>query len=153
MYSICKEFSFCAAHRLHNHKGKCANLHGHTYRVLLHVTRDELDDGDMVVDFDRLTIVKSWISNQLDHKLLLSHKDPLMQSFEAATQSGLHPEGGIYIFNGDPTAELIAREVFQISQALLRMQPVFEMGVAKLVKVVVFESATSSATFVGGLDE
>ncbi|MCD6102754.1 MAG: 6-carboxytetrahydropterin synthase, partial [Thermotogaceae bacterium] len=30
---ISKEFTFDAAHRLMKYKGKCENLHGHTYKL------------------------------------------------------------------------------------------------------------------------
>ena len=32
MWTITKEFTFDASHRLPHHGGKCRNLHGHTYR-------------------------------------------------------------------------------------------------------------------------
>ena len=32
---VSKEFTFDAAHHLHCYEGKCKNLHGHTYRVVL----------------------------------------------------------------------------------------------------------------------
>lgn len=31
--SVCKIFTFDAAHQLVGHKGKCSNLHGHTYKL------------------------------------------------------------------------------------------------------------------------
>ena len=33
MISITKEFTFDVAHFLPNHKGLCANIHGHTYKL------------------------------------------------------------------------------------------------------------------------
>ena len=49
-----KQFSFDAAHQLVGHFGKCANLHGHTYKVEVVLTGSINDSGSsegMVVDF------------------------------------------------------------------------------------------------------
>lgn len=64
---ITKEFTFDAAHKLSNHKGKCKNLHGHTYK--LHVTIKGKPNGDgMIIDFsDIKNIVKKYILEKLDH--------------------------------------------------------------------------------------
>lgn len=35
MYTATKEFRFEAGHTLDGHKGKCKNLHGHNYKVLV----------------------------------------------------------------------------------------------------------------------
>ena len=52
-YTIYKEFTFEAAHRLpHVPEGhKCARLHGHNYRVQVFVAGDELQDSGMLIDF------------------------------------------------------------------------------------------------------
>jgi len=36
---ISKEFTFDAAHRLMKYKGKCENLHGHTYKLRENLAR------------------------------------------------------------------------------------------------------------------
>ncbi len=54
MISVRKEIRFEAAHRLENHPGACANLHGHSYRLIVEVGLAqgvELPRDDMVVDF------------------------------------------------------------------------------------------------------
>ena len=38
MFKIAKEFQFDACHMLDGHKGKCHNLHGHTYRLIVEVS-------------------------------------------------------------------------------------------------------------------
>ncbi len=67
---ISKEFKFDSAHQLTNYKGKCENLHGHTYR--LRVTLEgEIDSSGMIIDFTLLEkIVKEKIVEKLDHSFL-----------------------------------------------------------------------------------
>lgn len=74
---VTKSFTFDAAHFLPNHKGKCATMHGHTYRLEVTVVRENgklMTDGSdegMVVDFyDLKTIVTTEIIDKLDHKVL-----------------------------------------------------------------------------------
>ncbi len=64
---VCKEFTFDAAHFLKNYKGKCENLHGHTYR--LRITIDgSLKENGLVMDFVEIKeIVKRKVINILDH--------------------------------------------------------------------------------------
>lgn len=74
--TICKEFTFDAAHYLPNHNGKCRNLHGHTYKVLIYVRGEVKDiDGDsdegMVVDFGVVKeVYKRRIEAVCDHQYL-----------------------------------------------------------------------------------
>lgn len=46
------EATFDASHRLKNYDGKCANLHGHRWKVIVWV-QGELT-GDMLVDFGEI---------------------------------------------------------------------------------------------------
>ena len=71
-----KTFRFEAAHQLPNHKGKCAQLHGHTYRVVIGITGviqeapGESHNG-MVMDFDDLTFIyNEFVHQKLDHQFL-----------------------------------------------------------------------------------
>lgn len=38
MYELMVETTFSAAHQLRGYKGKCENLHGHTWRVQIYVS-------------------------------------------------------------------------------------------------------------------
>lgn len=72
---VSQEFEFHAAHFLPWHPGKCAKLHGHTYRVQVEV-EGTLDGRGIIVDFDDLaTIVWKKILEPLDHSLLNDHLD------------------------------------------------------------------------------
>ena len=75
--SVTKIFKFDAAHFLREHSGKCAELHGHTYRLEVTVARKDgglVADGssaDMVLDFgDLKAIVQREIIEKVDHKML-----------------------------------------------------------------------------------
>ena len=72
---IAKSWTFDASHQIHHHDGKCANLHGHTYRVTVEVEGDlkELDgspNGGMVEDFYVLTQAWKKVEPLLDHQHL-----------------------------------------------------------------------------------
>lgn len=67
---VTKRFQFEAAHFLPQHKGKCQNLHGHTYT--LEVTFEgRINAEGMIIDFGELKhIVEASIIDQFDHKCL-----------------------------------------------------------------------------------
>ena len=72
--SITKIFRFEAAHHLPEHQGKCAHIHGHSYKLevtLQGPIKDSAGESDygMVMDFAHLSqIVKDAIIEQLDHQ-------------------------------------------------------------------------------------
>lgn len=72
---IGKVFRFEAAHQLHGHEGACAKLHGHSYKVIIHligpIRKASGTSEGMVCDFGDLT--KAWkkhIFSLLDHQNL-----------------------------------------------------------------------------------
>jgi 6-pyruvoyltetrahydropterin/6-carboxytetrahydropterin synthase len=71
---IRKTFKFEAAHVLPHHPGKCARLHGHSYRFDVAVRGALQTEGPatgMVVDFDELSaIVRPNVVERLDHSSL-----------------------------------------------------------------------------------
>lgn len=80
--AVTKEFTFDAAHHLHQYEGKCKNLHGHTYRLVVTVS-GFVDDIGMVIDFgDLKTIYKETIESRLDHQYLNEVLPPMNTSAE-----------------------------------------------------------------------
>ncbi|WP_428912176.1 6-carboxytetrahydropterin synthase QueD [Niallia sp. Krafla_26] len=76
---VSKEFTFDAAHHLHEYDGKCKNLHGHTYRVVFGLS-GFVDDRGIMIDFgDIKEIWKSEIEVFLDHRYL-NETLPLMNT-------------------------------------------------------------------------
>jgi 6-pyruvoyltetrahydropterin/6-carboxytetrahydropterin synthase len=74
--SITKVFHFEAAHHLPGHRGKCAHLHGHSYKLEVTLRGPIKDtpsasDHGMVMDFaDLARIVKIAVIERLDHQEL-----------------------------------------------------------------------------------
>ena len=66
MYILNWKGDFDAAHRLPDYDGKCANLHGHTWKVEVEIKTKALIEDRFVLDF---TVLKQ-IVNTLDHKYL-----------------------------------------------------------------------------------
>ncbi|MBS2031993.1 MAG: 6-carboxytetrahydropterin synthase QueD [Deltaproteobacteria bacterium] len=69
---IYKEFSFEAAHLLpHTPEGhKCRRLHGHSYRVEIHVRGEPAKDTGWICDFHDLRTAFAPLHAQLDHNYL-----------------------------------------------------------------------------------
>lgn len=63
-----RKFQFDAAHMLSNYKGKCANLHGHTYTGEIELRGDKDNETQMVVDFNDI----KFIIDSYDHCVLFS---------------------------------------------------------------------------------
>ncbi|RYG73097.1 6-carboxytetrahydropterin synthase QueD [Lentibacillus lipolyticus] len=79
---VSKEFTFDAAHHLHEYEGKCMNLHGHTYKVIFGIS-GFVDDRGLVIDFgDVKEIWTNEIKNFLDHKYLNETLPPMNTTAE-----------------------------------------------------------------------
>ncbi len=145
--SIVKEFKFEAAHRLSlGYVGKCANLHGHSYKVYIEIQAYELNNFDMVIDFGDLKPLKEGIMVMFDHKTILHEDDPLVdalrkdQGFESVFTTGRNP-----------TCETIAEILFDLAESALDL--IFSEGqlpntsmTPKVIAVTVQETATGRAT-------
>jgi 6-pyruvoyltetrahydropterin/6-carboxytetrahydropterin synthase len=68
VYQISKDFLFSAAHQIRFHGGKCERLHGHNWRVRVHVRAVELNRIGMVVDFADLQKWVAEVGARLDHQ-------------------------------------------------------------------------------------
>jgi 6-pyruvoyl tetrahydropterin synthase/QueD family protein len=108
MYHIELDHSLDAAHRVYGHeggKGKCARLHGHTYRFHVEVDTTVLDETGFVVDFG---VIKRAL-DVWDHRTLLWEDDPLAAKLRAAeTSIGLY-EIGLVELPCNPTSENMSR--------------------------------------------
>ncbi len=138
--SIMRKVDFCAGHRLMDHEGKCANLHGHNYLIEFHVIADCTDELGRVVDFAVIKkLFKGWIEDHWDHGFLLWDRDH--QAIEALRQ--VEPNR-IYLLPYNPTAENIARYLLEeIGPKLLAQIAGYSLS---LDKVVVWETPNASAT-------
>src|SRR5262245_37258216 len=133
MYSVTKRIEFCYGHRLLDYDGVCAHPHGHNAIVEVEVRTETLDARNMVVDFsDIKRILKQRIDRELDHKMILRHDDPLVTALTSLGEP-------MYLLDSNPTAERIARLLFEKSR---------ELGLM-VARVTVWETPTSWATYTG----
>ncbi|MCL2382085.1 MAG: 6-carboxytetrahydropterin synthase QueD [Treponema sp.] len=122
MYKARVEHEFSAAHFLSHYRGKCENLHGHNYKVRLWVKGAKLDEGGMLADFSLL-------------------KKALKDAVEPLDHSNLND---MAVFKNDPSAERIARYVFE---RVCEKLPALGIDSALLHAVDVFESSRSMARY------
>ena len=131
MYSVTKCIDFCYGHRLLDYDGICKHPHGHNAVAEIEVRTAQLDDRNMVCDFsDIKRVVKGWIDQELDHKMLLRHDDPLVKALQQLGEP-------MYIFDSNPTVERIARLIYEYASG--QGFPV--------VRVKVWETPTSFAEY------
>jgi 6-pyruvoyltetrahydropterin/6-carboxytetrahydropterin synthase len=132
-YIITKEFRFEAAHRLlKNYSGKCTNNHGHSWMVKLHLEGSNLDEKDMLIDFQELKALKTWVDDKLDHATLLWENDPMREYIQSSGQR-------LFITKKNPTSEHIAEVI--LTEAIR----LFENSRIKVACVEVNETCTTGA--------
>lgn len=109
MYGLTTEASFDAAHFLTDYYGKCENLHGHRWRVVVTIEQGELGSAgtgkDMVLDFGVFKKMVRETVAELDHMFLVEEG-----SLKPATVSCLKEEGfTLKMLPFRTTAENLAR--------------------------------------------
>jgi len=122
-FLLSAEASFSAAHTLPG-AGACEQMHGHNWRVRIsvRVEEGEINGQGMGLDFRTLEEIAESAVSEFDHKYL----------------NDLGP-----FKHNPPTAELIAREVYQRANALLEKSS----PTATLAEVAVWEMAGYRAVF------
>lgn len=123
------------AHRLTNYSGRCAHLHGHSYRWEVTAGAENLDSRGMIIDFADLKKAMHKVLDPWDHALILHDQDPIVMdhnhdSWLAATNA---ETGRYFIYNFNPTAENLA------NYAMTQIQQFLPAWVF-LVKIRVFET-------------
>jgi 6-pyruvoyltetrahydropterin/6-carboxytetrahydropterin synthase len=102
---------FCAGHRLLNHEGKCANLHGHNYHAHITAEAEHLDAIGRVIDFSVLKErVGGWIEHYWDHNFLVNEAD--VEVRKAIEMLGQTKKPYVCSFN--PTAEMMAKYLLEV---------------------------------------
>jgi len=111
MFVITRQFTFCYGHRLLNHTGKCANLHGHNGTVRIELRNDQLNAQGMVADFiDVKNTIGEWIETTLDHRLILNDADPLVAILR---EHGREQGEAVLTLAVEPTAENLAKMIYE----------------------------------------
>ncbi|MDQ7094008.1 6-carboxytetrahydropterin synthase QueD [Desulfosporosinus sp. PR] len=122
MFQVCVQMHFDAAHFIRGYNGKCANLHGHRWDIVVCIEGNELDQLGMLVDFSE---VKKTIRQTLD---VLDHR--LLNDLPAFGAEGVNP-----------TAEGLAQYLFA------DFQRNFNLKEKRLAWVKVFESPDAWAIY------
>lgn len=144
--AVTKEITFDCAHMLSGHRGKCANLHGHTYKVQVAVVgipkRDEGSDYGMVIDFgDLKDVLQDQVVSVYDHAVIFSAEPFRNEAEEELLAWARKYSMRHHIVHGRTTSEMMAREMQQdISNALRHINIPFDH-----VSVRVWETPTSFA--------
>ena len=121
MHTIFKDFTFAAAHAIRGHTRGCQNLHGHNYRVRVHLRAGELDGLGMVLYFADLKAMMEEILGPFDHQVINE-----IPPFDER----------------NTTAELLSRYVFEeVERRLAGQERV------RVARVEVWENDTSCAIF------
>jgi 6-pyruvoyltetrahydropterin/6-carboxytetrahydropterin synthase len=100
---------------LSKHPGRCRFPHGHTRVIEVVVASERLDENDMVLDFKALKLAVNGYINRLDHAMALNSNDPLLDAIRK-----VHPESVLVFKDTDPTTEVIAKDLFDYVDAVLK---------------------------------
>jgi len=120
MYRVTQEIEFCYGHRLLNYSGKCRHLHGHNGRAVIVLEGEQLDDRGMLLDFNDIKReVRTWIDENLDHRMILCEHDPALPVLREMGEP-------LFVIDSNPTAENIARVIYE--HAVARNLPVLEVS-------------------------
>ncbi|MCM2267560.1 MAG: 6-carboxytetrahydropterin synthase [Elusimicrobiales bacterium] len=132
MHKIKKTFHLAYGHRLLNYNGKCENLHGHNGVVEVTLKAAELNAEKMVMDFTELgRRLKTWLDENLDHKVILAKADPLAALLQAQGQK-------CFLTADNPTAEILAKLVYDAAKQELKLP---------VCKAAFWETPTSMASY------
>ena len=146
---VTKEFVWDCAHMLSNHEGLCANVHGHTYKMEVTVSRTSTDvlcvsgsNEGMVIDFKQLKdMVKKVLVDRLDHAFITWGNGCEAEKDIAKT---LHKHGmKTFYMATRPTAENMCQEFYLILATELRFG-YQDLGI-QLERIRIWETPTSYA--------
>jgi 6-pyruvoyltetrahydropterin/6-carboxytetrahydropterin synthase len=127
MHTIFKDFHFAAAHAIRGHTRGCQNLHGHNYRVRVHLAAGRLDGLGMVLDFADLKAIMQEILGPFDHQVINE-----IPPFDER----------------NTTAELLSQYVFEeVGKRLSEGAEGTEQDRVKVTRVEVWETETSCAIY------
>jgi 6-pyruvoyltetrahydropterin/6-carboxytetrahydropterin synthase len=127
--AIYKEVQFDASHRLLHYKGKCANLHGHRWKVEVWIEGKPDATTGILVDYN---VIRE-IVEKFDHQILLNGADPMAACIEKFQH--------VITTKGDPTSELLADLIRKDLARYCRSHKI----AAKVTRIRVWESPSCFA--------
>ena len=106
---------------------------------------DTLSEQDMVIDFYHVKNALKDLIDTIDHSFIIDKNDPMYEELYEVAQK----YGALKIFTVDfcPTAEALAKFFYDFLESKLREANL--LGEVKVVKVVLWETATSKAEYYG----
>lgn len=117
MYRLQAEDSFDAAHFLAGYEGKCRNIHGHRWRVIVEIQTEQLEQKGqlrgMYVDFKRLKKDIKTMTDCFDHSLVIECGSLKEKTLEALREE----EFSIVEVPFRPTAENLSKHFYEHMQA------------------------------------
>ena len=137
MFILKTEASFDSAHFLSGHGGKCRNLHGHRWRIIVEIKSDTLNESGesegMVVDFSDIKNDLKKEADFLDHSLIIQKNTLKDKTVEALKEE----EFKIIEVEFRPTAENMSKYFYDKMKA---------KGY-NIKGVTVYESPNNAATY------
>src|SRR6185295_16626743 len=121
---------FCSGHFISYEGDKCERLHGHNYRTAVEI-EGPLDPNHYVFDFIALKHRTKDITDELDHRMLLPTRNPLIRVAERGPSVHVQYRDREWLFPREEcvllpientTAELLARYIAGRLLAALREQ-------------------------------
>ena len=113
MYTLQTEACFDSAHFLAGYEGKCSNIHGHRWTVVVEASSETLsEEGQtrgMVMDFSDMKRLLREETKKLDHSLIIEEGSLREKTLEALREENFR----IVTFPFRPTAENLARYFFE----------------------------------------
>ena len=108
---VAKEFKWEMGHRLSFHKGKCKNLHGHSYKLRVEFEGNE-DYTGIVIDYHDIKAIVAPIIEKLDHAFMIYKNDTELYN------ALINIKTKLVVVEYEPTAENICNYFLQeISKA------------------------------------
>ena len=140
MYNATKEFRFEMAHVLTNYNGLCGNLHGHSYKCLVTISSDSLDDG-MVMDFSNIKkIINEKVLGPMDHACAFNSNSD--DEFENELYLLCRKHGKrMIVFPFRTTAENMSKWIYD------RINDEIGNLLIQCTKVELYETTTGHATY------
>jgi 6-pyruvoyltetrahydropterin/6-carboxytetrahydropterin synthase len=115
MFILKNEIQFDTAHYLSGYEGKCSNIHGHRYSLVVELASETLQPSGqcrgMVADFGDVKKEMQRIAEQYDHKLLIEDNADGRAVAEALAK--VPNQFAIVMVPYRPTAEEMSRDIYQ----------------------------------------
>lgn len=126
----------------------CRDPHGYPLSFRLRFGAERLDQNNWVIDFGGLKPIKSWLSENFDHRTVLARNDPALEDFRELYVKHGFREPLVIPFVG---CEGFAKYVFDYVQDWISETHPIAMDVRGLhiAEVEVREHGANSATYTG----